>query len=199
MEKFELDDNLKILYKSQKKEPFFVNVPSMNYITYNGVGHPSENDFQIACSTLFSLSYIIKIKIVRNRLNIDYKVNPMEIDWFLDKSKKKISFTWIMMIMQPNFGTKKMYEEAAEIIKVTKKDINVDKVSFEKKSYGKCIQCFHLGDYNKMNDTLAKMFKYGKENGFETEPYTHDIYLNDMRKTKMENYKAIMRIKILKK
>jgi hypothetical protein len=47
----------------------------------------------MACEALFSLSYIIKFKIVRNKLNMDYKVNPIEVDWFLDKKTGKISFT----------------------------------------------------------------------------------------------------------
>jgi hypothetical protein len=197
MDKYELDDNLKVLHKSSKKEPFFVNVPSMNYITYNGVGHPSENDFQMACEALFSLSYIIKFKIVRDKLNMDYKVNPMEIDWFLDKTTGKTTFTWLMMIMQPHFITKKMYNDGLILAKDTKKEIDYSKVSFETKKYGKCIQCFHAGDYNKMNDTMYRMFDLGKEHGFQTEPFTHDVYLNDSRKTKVENLKTIMRVKII--
>ena len=197
MNKFELDDDLKILYKSQKKEPFFVDVPAMNYITYDGVGHPAENDFQMACEALFSLSYIIKFKIARQKLNTDYKVNPMEIDWFLDKSTGKISFTWLMMIMQPHFITEKMYSEGIALAKETKPKINYDKVAFETKKYGKCVQCFHAGDYNKMNDTLLKMSDFGKANGYKTEVFTHDVYLNDSRKTKVENLKTIMRVKVI--
>ena len=197
MEIFELDENIKVLYKNLKKEPFFVNVPSMNYITYHGVGHPSENDFQMACEALFSLSYTIKFKIVRPKLNIDYKVNPMEIDWFLDKSKGKTSYSWVMMIMQPIFVTKKLCEEAIIMLKASKPEVNYSKVSFEIIKYGKCIQCFHLGDYLKMNDTLEKMVKYGKINKYDTESFTHDVYLNDSRKTRVENLKTIMRIKII--
>ena len=196
MEKFEFDESIMVLYKNKKKAPFFVNVPAMNYITYNGVGHPSGSDFQMACEALFSLSYIIKFKIVRSKLNIDYKVNPMEIDWFLDKSKGKTSYSWVMMIMQPKFVTKKMYESAIVMLKSSKKNINSNKTEFKSIKYGKCIQCFHSGDYLKMNDTLAKMVEYGKTNGYETESYTHDVYLNDSRKTKVENLKTIMRIKI---
>jgi hypothetical protein len=99
--------------------------------------------------------------------------------------------------MQPKFVTKKLFEEALKIAKETKNDIDFDKAVFEKIDYGKCIQCFHSGDYNLMNDTLTKMTDFGKENGFETESFTHDIYLNDSRKTKKENLKTIMRVKIL--
>ena len=199
MKSIELDEKLKVLYKSTKKEPFFVNVPYMNYITYRGTGHPSENDFQKACEILFPIAYTIKFKIVKTTLNIDYKVNPMEIDWFLDKNKGKTSYSWLMMIMQPKFVTKKMYKEAIAILKESEKNLNCENAAFESIKYGKCIQCFHFGDYKKMNNTLTKMTKYGKTNGYETEPFTHDVYLNDSRKTNPENLKTIMRVKIFKK
>lgn len=83
-----------------------------------------------------------------------------------------------------------------QIAKDRGKKIEYDRISFEKVEFGKCIQCFHLGDYNLMNDTLGKMKLYAKQNNVSCDLYTHDIYLNDMRKTKIENYKTIMRVKI---
>lgn len=59
-----------------------------------------------------------------------------------------------------------------------------------------CVQAFHLGDYNEMNGTLEKMIEFAKANHFDYEQYTHDIYLNDSRKTKVQNLKTIMRIKV---
>ena len=46
-----------------------------------------------------------------------------------------------------------------------------------------------------MNDTLDKMIAFAKQHHLNYDQYTHDIYLNDMRKTKPENYKTIMRIR----
>jgi hypothetical protein len=143
----------------------------------------------MACEALFSLSYIIKFKLSREKLDIDYKVNPMEIDWFLDKNSGKTLYTWQMMIMQPHFITKKLFNDGLKLSKETKREKDFDKATFETKKYGKCIQCFHAGDYNHMNDTMYKMMDFGKENGYKTEPFTHDVYLNDSRKTKAENLK----------
>jgi hypothetical protein len=50
-----------------------------------------------------------------------------------------------------------------------------------------------------MNDTLEKMILLAKENNFDYEQYTHDIYLNDYRKTNPENLKTMMRIKVYNK
>lgn len=109
MKKEGYSDTLKVLYTSKKKEPFFVEVPSMNYLTFKGSGHPSEDDFQKSCDALYNISYIIKFHIARKQLEKDYKVNPMEVTWFLDKGKETTTFTWIMMIMQPDFITKKCF------------------------------------------------------------------------------------------
>lgn len=198
MERYELSEALKPLYTSTKRTPFFVEVPTFGYLTFNGNGHPAEEDFQIACEALYTLSYIIKFKIVRNKLDIDYKVSPMEVSWYLDKSEEKINFSWTMMIRQPEFVTEAMIHEAIDLAKQSGKEIAYDRVAYRKIEFGKCIQCFHLGDYNKMNDTLATMIEFARRNGLSCDQYTHDIYLNDMRKTKMENYKTIMRIRTYK-
>ncbi|EEG31693.1 hypothetical protein CLOSTMETH_00728 [[Clostridium] methylpentosum DSM 5476] len=58
----------------------------MNYITYSGKGYPSGEDFQEVCNSLFSLSYTIKFKIARLK-GFDYKVNPLEVNWFLKMKK----------------------------------------------------------------------------------------------------------------
>ncbi len=141
MKKYEYDDKLKVLYKSTKKDPFFVNVPKMNYITYNGTGHPSGDDFQEACNSLFSLSYIIKFKIARP-CGIDYKVNPLEVNWHLDKKENVTEFTWKAMIMQPDFISINDFQEALSRCKKLGKNISYDKVNFESIDFGKCVQCF---------------------------------------------------------
>ena len=87
-------------------------------------------------------------------------------------------------------------KEAIRIVTDKRTEIASDRVTFGTVEFGKCIQCFHLGDYNRMNDTLGKMIDFARQNGVECDQYTHDIYLNDMRKTKVENYKTIMRARV---
>jgi len=190
---------LKLIYKSTKKNPFFIEVPSMNYLSFEGSGHPDQEDFQKSCEALFTLSYIIKFEILRKKHNIDYKVSPMEVNWDLNKKNNHTEYKWKMMIMQPDIVDKNILDEAVNIVKAKGKTIEYDRVNLETISFGKCIQCFHLGDYNNMNDTLNKMIDFAKTNNLDYDNYTHDIYLNDMRKTKVENYKTIMRIKVYEK
>jgi len=198
MEKFDFQKELKHLYASTKKAPTLVEVPKMNFIMFDGVGHPNDKDFQIAAEAVFTVSYLLKFGIVRKKYDKDYKVMPMEVIWNLDRSNG-ISFTWTMMIMQPPFITEKMFREAIELSIEKKKNIEHKRLRFAAYEAGLCVQSFHLGDYKKMNDTLNNMILFAEEKQLNCERDTHDIYLNDSRKTKTENLKTIMRLKIGKK
>lgn len=198
MEKLDLKKDLKHLYASTKKTPTLVEVPKMKFIMFDGKGHPNEKDFQLSAEAIYTISYLLKFEIARKKQNIDYKVMPMEVIWKLDRGNK-ISFSWTMMIMQPSFITESMFKEAIELAIKKGKTIEYNRLRFEEYQEGLCVQAFHLGDYNKMNDTLEYMLSFAKENALDYEIDTHDIYLNDVRKTKTENLKTIMRIKVDKK
>jgi hypothetical protein len=193
-----LKKDLKHLYASTKKTSTLVEVPKMKFIMFDGKGHPNESDFQLAAEAIYTISYLLKFEIARKKQNIDYKVMPMEVIWNLNRGNK-ISFTWTMMIMQPSFITGDMFQEAVELSIQKGKNIEYKRLRFEEYEEGLCVQAFHLGDYNKMNNTLENMISFAKENNLEYEIDTHDIYLNDVRKTKTENLKTIMRIKVNKK
>lgn len=195
MKKIELTDIQKVLYRSKRKEPFFVEVPTMNYLQFRGTGHPEDEDFQLACENLYTISYVIKFEIAKKLLGIDFKVSPMEVNWYIEKTEQGTAFSWKMMLMQPDFVTEEMIQRAICIAGEKGKQILIDRVEFGTIEFGRCIQCYHLGDYNRMNDTLAKMLQFGVDNNVDCDRYTHDIYLNDMRKTKVENYSTIMRIR----
>ncbi len=195
MQKIEYNEIQRVLYGSKKKEPFFVEVPQMNYLCFEGSGHPSEGDYQTACEALYTIAYTIKYEIARKKQAIDFKVNPMEVTWYLDKSTGNTAYTWTMMLMQPDFVTVETVQETVSIIESREKSIASERVIFKSIAFGRCIQCFHAGDYQKMNDTLDKMIAFAKQHHLNYDQYTHDIYLNDMRKTKPENYKTIMRIR----
>lgn len=195
METLDLKKDLKYLYASTKKAPVLVEVPKMKFVMFDGKGHPNESDFQLAAEAIYTISYLLKFEIARKKQNIDYKVMPMEVVWNLDRGDK-ISYSWTMMIMQPYFITEDMFKEAIESAIKKGKTIEYSRLRFEEYHEGLCVQAFHLGDYNKMNDTLEKMISFAKEKALDYEIDTHDIYLNDVRKTQTENLKTIMRIKV---
>ena len=192
--KIDLYKELSYLYAPARKTPAIVSVPEMNFIMFDGAGHPSDKDFQVAAEAVYTVSYLLKFEIARKRLDMDYKVMPMEVRWSLDRTNG-LSFSWTMMIMQPHFLTRAMFEEATEIALRKGKSIAYDRLRFEACEEGLCVQAFHSGDYKKMNETLQSMIQFAEDNQLACERDTHDIYLNDSRKTKTENLKAIMRVR----
>lgn len=197
MDTLNLKKELKHLYSNTKKTPTLVEVPKMKFIMFDGKGHPNDKDFQISAEAIFTISYLLKFEILRKKHNKDYKVMPMEVIWNLDRSNE-IQFSWTMMIMQPSFITEDMFKDAIELSIQKEKNIEYSRLRFEEYEEGLCVQAFHLGDYNKMNDTLKSMISFAEEKQLNYIKDTHDIYLNDVRKTKIENLKTIMRIKVNK-
>ena len=161
---------------------------------FDGSGHPNDKDFQISAEAIYTVSYLLKFEIARKRLDIDYKVMPMEVKWNLSRTNG-VSFTWTMMIMQPPFITDAMFAEAVEMAIKKGKNIEHNRLRYEAYEGGLCVQSFHAGDYKNMNDTFQNMIRFAEENQLACDNDTHDIYLNDSRKTKTENLKTIMRVK----
>jgi len=74
------------------------------------------------------------------------------------------------------------------------------KVSFETHNEGTCVQYLHVGAYDGMNASGKLMEDYADSQGYIIPIHeSHDIYLNDVRKTKPENLQSVMRYHLVKK
>lgn len=194
MVKIDFKKELKDLYNASTKIPSIIEVPRLQYIKIDGHGLPTEEGFQNAAGTLYPIAYTIKF-LVREIHEIDYGVLPMEVIWHVNREKKG-DFHWTMMLMQPQFITNEIFEQACDKVR-SKFDIPLmNEVRFESDEEGVCVQVLHKGDYKQMNNTLDIMLEYITGKGYISGRDTHDIYLNDIRKTKTENLKTIMRLSV---
>jgi hypothetical protein len=58
----------------------------------------------------------------------------------------------------------------------------------------------HVDPYEGMDDSANRMEAYTEEQGYRIPLHnSHDIYLNDIRKTKPENLKAVIRFPAVRK
>jgi hypothetical protein len=197
MQKIDHRKTLKHLYHPSSARPSVVDVPSMNFLMIDGRGKPDGSGFQQAAQALFPLAYMLKFKVVRPRLDVDFHVMPMEVRWNVDRQAK--SFAWTMMLMQPDFVSRDMFLEAADRLRVEQEPpAQLAAVRFEKFTEGLCVQLMHTGPYPGMDANLDKMIAFAEANGYAIpERKVHDIYLNDVRKTKPENLKAVMRLPVV--
>jgi hypothetical protein len=187
---------LRQLYHPSSRLPSLVEVPPMNFLMMDGRGKPDGKQFPQAASTLYPLAYTLKY-MVRFAKDIDFHVMPMEVHWRVNREKKE--FAWTMMLMQPEYVIAEMVVEAKRKVQSKVDASLLDKVRFEQLAEGMCVQFLHIGPYDGMDAALDKMLAVAGEQGYSVPVRnSHDIYLNDVRKAKPENLKAVMRLPVIR-
>jgi hypothetical protein len=203
MPKIDLKKENKELYNPSKKEPSIVNVPEMNYLMIDGQGDPNTSqEYQNAMETLFPVSYKVKF-ISKLQKSQDYVVMSLESLWWVQNMEDfsiedKSSWNWTAMIRQPDFVTKNMINEAMEEVEKKKNPAAISKIRFESLNEGLSAQIMNIGPYSEEGPTVEKLHNFIHEKGYEFEGSKpgekhHEIYLSDMRRTKPEKLKTIIR------
>lgn len=203
MPKIDLKKENKELYNPSRKEPSIVEVPEMKFLMIDGHGDPNTSkEYQDAIGALFTVSYKVKF-ISKKEKSQDYVVMPLEGLWWVDNMEDfsiedKSSWKWTAMIRQPDFITKDMIKQAMEEVKKKKEPEALSKIRFESLNEGLSAQIMHIGPYSEEGPTVEKLHKFIYENGYEFDGSKpgekhHEIYLSDMRRTKPERLKTILR------
>lgn len=203
MAKIDLKKENKELYNPSIKEPSIVKVPPMKFLMIDGQGDPNiSQEYQDAMEALFPVSYNAKF-ISKKEKSQDYVVTPLEGLWWVDNMKNfntldKNNWKWTVMIRQPDFITKSMIKKATEEVEKKKNPPALSKIRFESLHEGLSAQIMHIGPYSEEGPTVKKLHSFIEENGYEfdgSKPSEkhHEIYISDMRRTKPERLKTIIR------
>jgi len=193
----------KSLYQP-KNTPSIVDVPQMNFICIDGKGDPNTSeDYAQAIQALYSLSYTIKMG---NKHILEYVVPPLEGFWQVDDKEynggglpinDKSKFVWTMMIRQPDFVGREVFEAAKTVIVKKKPEVDVSKARLETITEGLCVQIMHIGSYDDEPATILVMDTFAIENGYVIDindnRHHHEIYLSDPRKTAAAKLKTVIR------
>lgn len=198
MEKINLMKLSGNLYSPSPNKVSVVDLPGMNSIFLDGEGDPnvSEN-FQKAVEALFSVSYTLKNMIKKSSLEVDYSVMPLEALWWTDDPgefdiERKNLWKWRVMIMQPEYINKDLFDEAVKIV-AKKKGIDTRDIKFRNFNEGLSAQIMHIGPFSEEGRTVKKLHDFIAENGYNFNGLHHEIYLNDYRRVTPENMKTIIR------
>ena len=198
MEKIDLKKELKHLYQPSAKEVVRVDVPTMNYVMVDGEGNPNTSQaFSDAVEALFAVSYAVKFMVKKGPLAIDYGVMPLEGLWWAEDMSRfsiddKSNWKWTLMIMQPEFVTKEMVEDAISEVRKKKNPSAISKVRFEILSEGKCAQILHVGPFSEEGPTVEKVHRFIASRGTRIGKH-HEIYLSDIRKADPAKWKTVIR------
>jgi hypothetical protein len=199
MPKIDFKKELKHLYGPSAKRFEVVDVPPIKFLMVDGHGDPNTaQEYQDAVEALYAVSYKLKF-MSKKELGKDYVVPPLEGLWWAEDmetfttARDKSAWDWTMMIMQPEWITPEMVEEAVK--QVEKKGLPaLSKLHLETYHEGLAVQILHIGSYDDEGPTIARMHsEFIPENGYQEAGKHHEIYLSDPRKAAPGKLKTVLR------
>lgn len=199
MEKTDFKKQLKHLYGPSDKKVEIVEVPQMNFLMVDGEGDPNTSkSFSDAIEALYPVAYTLKFMVKKGELGIDYGVLPLEALWWADDMSafttgNKDAWKWTVMIMQPEFITRKMFEKAKGEVEKKQKPVSLSLVRFEAFKEGNAAQILHIGPFTEEGPTIEKAHLFITENGSHRTGKHHEIYLSDIRRAVPEKWRTIVR------
>lgn len=130
----------------------------------------------------------------------DYTVYPLEGIWGLDEEgrKKDIldknNLVYNIMIRQPDFVNKQVFDLAVDLTKKKKFNKYLDEIEFDYIDEGMCVQMMHIGPFDEEYKTFEIMKEFCSDNKLSIKDKNHrEIYISDFRKTSPEKLKTVLR------
>ena len=187
-------------YYTAKAYPELVQFNEVVFLSIEGKGDPSSEEFAVRVQALYSVAYALKFKLKAK--GKDFTVAKLEGQWWVDKGKYSgLSWTEVprsewyyrLLIRMPEFIEKQALEGAIIELANKKKVSNVEDVSLFTLDEGKAVQMMHTGPFNKESETIEKIIDFMNNNGLKPAGLHHEIYLSDFRRTAPEKLKTILR------
>ncbi len=200
--KIDFKKELKELYTPSAKEISVVRVPKLKFLSIEGKIKQKEKpdtspEFREAIEALFLVAFKIKFT-AKKELATDYTVMPLEgLWWAKDMSKfsldDKSAWLWKVLIMQPDFIAKEIFQKAVNELKAKKNLPGLGKIKLEILDEGLSAQILYIGPFSTEKSTIQKIHDFIQAQGGSLTQKHHEIYLSDPRKTPPEKLKTIIR------
>jgi hypothetical protein len=200
MTKVDFKKEWKHLYRPSAKEFTVVEVPPLQFAMIDGHGDPNTApEYTEALEALYAVAFKVKF-LSKKELGRDYVVAPLEGLWWAEDmetftvQRDKSAWDWTMMIMQPDWVSAEVWQEAREQVEVQKSPVALEKLRLETYDEGLSVQILHLGSYDDEGPTLHKLHhEFIPQNGYEMQGKHHEIYLSDPRRVAPEKLRTVLR------
>jgi hypothetical protein len=205
MTKIDFKKEMKHLYRPTAKDFVVVDAPPVNFLMIDGHGDPNTaQEYKDAVEALYAVAYKLKFlskKVAESDSRVsDYVVPPLEGLWWAEDMetfsihRDKSAWDWTSMIMQPEWITREMFEEAVRQVEAKKDNPALSKIRLESYHEGLSVQILHIGSFDDEGPTIARMHsEFIPQNGYQEAGKHHEIYLSDPRKTPPEKLKTVLR------
>ncbi|MCC3866997.1 GyrI-like domain-containing protein [Terrisporobacter mayombei] len=190
-------------YYLPKTKPEIANIEKFKFIQIKGSGNPNSEEFSEKVGALYSIAYAIKMmpkKGITPDGYFDYTVYPLEGIWGLDEEgeKKDVfdknNLVYNIMIRQPDFVTKEVFDLAVDMTKKKKFNKYLDEIEFGNIYEGMCVQMMHRGSFDEEYKTFQLMKEFCHEKNLLIKDKNHrEIYISDFRKISSEKLKTVLR------
>lgn len=198
MTKWDVKRERKDLYAPRTGGFELVEVPELAFLMVDGEGDPNTaQSYQDAVAALYAVSYALKF--ASKQLARDFVVAPLEGLWSADDprvfvTRAKSEWKWTMMILQPEWITDAMVEEAVGRATAKKRLPAADRLRFERYGEGLSAQILHIGSYDDEAPVLERLHReFMPANGLTFNGPHHEIYLSDPRRTEPAKLRTILR------
>ncbi len=199
MAKIDLKKENKEYYYPSAREVSLVDLLEMKFLMIDGQGDPNNSpEYQNAMETIFPVSYKTKF-ISKKEKSQDYVVMPLEGLWWADNMEEfstddRSSWKWTVMIRQPDFINQPIINMAIKELEKKKDLPSINKLRFESFNEGQSAQIMHIGPYGEAEaPNVHKLHEFIENNGYQLKGKHHEIYISDLRRTKPEKLKTVIR------
>lgn len=203
METLDLRKQFKHLYNPSAKKVDVVDVPALQFAMVDGrvaagEGPADSADFREAVAALYGVSYTLKFMVKKRPADpIDYPVMFLEGLWITESrgysTVEREAMTFTVMIMQPDFITAELFEEARAQLAKKHPGPGPARLRLATFTEGLCIQTLHIGPYATEPETVARLDAFMVEFGYTGRDHHHEIYISDPFKTAPERLKTVLR------
>ena len=203
MEKIDLRKQLKPFYSPSARDFSLIEIPPLQYLMIDGHGDPAVvPEYTEAVQTLYGISYTLKFHFKKTQ-GVDYTVMGLEGLWWMPDMRefsleRRADWDWTMMILQPEFITPALVEEAKSQAAAKGKAPLADRIRLTKLEEGTCAQIMYFGAYVDEAPVIAQMHAWIHNNGYTLTGKHHEIYMSDPRRVAPEKNKTILRQPIRK-
>lgn len=197
IDKLDLFKKHKADYAASKKTAAIVEPAAGMYLAIEGAGSPDGDEFQARVGAMYAMAYTIKM--TSKFAGRDYKVAPLEAQWWHEGSEPDFSkvprdqWRWKLLIRTPQFITEEDHHAARAALEAKGKGPLTNQVSLESLDEGPCVQMLHVGPYDQEAVTIEAMATFAANEGLSFHGHHHEIYLSDPRRAAPERLKTILR------